>query len=133
KVDFRILRIGAFGMLASLVLLGLPTWDRFHADGRAAPLAQAPVDSQIDVAANADEKTLPSRELPGFGDSPQLLGYFGSLGVLTMLGVFTGFFAIPLQVFMQSRPPDDKKGRMIAVMNLANWIGIVLSGVLYSL
>ncbi len=42
-----------------------------------------------------------------------------------------GFFAIPLQVFIQSRPPDDQKGRMIAVMNLTNFVAILLSGVLY--
>ncbi|MEQ8837961.1 MAG: MFS transporter, partial [Lacipirellulaceae bacterium] len=45
--------------------------------------------------------------------------------------VCTGLFAVPLQVFMQSRPPDDKKGRMIAVMNQANWVGILISAGLY--
>ena len=38
---------------------------------------------------------------------------------------------MPLQVFMQSRPPADKKGRMIAVMNQANWIGILLAVAIY--
>ena len=52
--------------------------------------------------------------------------------MLLFLGAFTGLFAVPLQVFMQTRPPDDKKGRMIAVMNQANWIGIAISGVLYN-
>jgi acyl-[acyl-carrier-protein]-phospholipid O-acyltransferase/long-chain-fatty-acid--[acyl-carrier-protein] ligase len=42
-------------------------------------------------------------------------------------------FAIPLQVFVQSRPPDDQKGRMIAVMNQANFLAILLSGVVYGL
>lgn len=123
NVDFRVLRIGAFGMLASLVLLGVPTWGA--ADER--PVMESA------AAGNARETEIaPSGDLPGIGESPQLLGYLGSMAVLMVLGVFTGFFAIPLQVYMQSRPPDDKKGRMIAVMNLANWIGIVLSGVLYS-
>lgn len=69
---------------------------------------------------------------PGIGESPQWLGYWGSLGILLLLGAFTGLFAVPLQVFMQTRPPDDKKGRMIAVMNQANWVGIAISGVLYN-
>jgi MFS family permease len=61
----------------------------------------------------------------------QLLGFAGSLPVMLALGAFTGMFAVPLQVFMQCRPPDDKKGRMIAVMNQANWIGIIISAGLY--
>jgi hypothetical protein len=34
-------------------------------------------------------------------------------------------------VFMQKAPPEGKKGRMIAVMNQANWIGIFIGGFLY--
>jgi acyl-[acyl-carrier-protein]-phospholipid O-acyltransferase/long-chain-fatty-acid--[acyl-carrier-protein] ligase len=60
-----------------------------------------------------------------------LLGFAGSLPVMLALGAFTGLFAVPLQVFMQCRPPDDKKGRMIAVMNQANWVGIIVSAGLY--
>jgi high-affinity Fe2+/Pb2+ permease len=32
---------------------------------------------------------------------------------------------------MQSRPPDGQKGRMIAVMNQANFVAIMLSSVVY--
>ena len=60
-----------------------------------------------------------------------LLGYVGSLIMLTMLGVFTGMFAIPLQVFLQARPPDELKGRLIATQNLLNWVAIVFSGAIY--
>jgi acyl-[acyl-carrier-protein]-phospholipid O-acyltransferase/long-chain-fatty-acid--[acyl-carrier-protein] ligase len=49
------------------------------------------------------------------------------------LGFFTGMFAVPLQVFLQSRPPRELRGRMIATQNLLNWIGIMLSAVIYSL
>ena len=71
--------------------------------------------------------------VPAMGETRQWLGYYGSGAVLIALGVFTGMFAVPLQVFMQSRPPDECKGRMIAAMNLCNWVGIVLAGLLYSL
>jgi acyl-[acyl-carrier-protein]-phospholipid O-acyltransferase/long-chain-fatty-acid--[acyl-carrier-protein] ligase len=40
-------------------------------------------------------------------------------------------FAIPLQVFLQTRPPNGQKGRMIAVMNQANFAAILLSAGLY--
>jgi acyl-[acyl-carrier-protein]-phospholipid O-acyltransferase/long-chain-fatty-acid--[acyl-carrier-protein] ligase len=60
-----------------------------------------------------------------------LLGYWGSLVCLIILGGFTGMFAVPLQVLMQLRPPRELKGQMIATMNLLNWTGIVLGGALY--
>ena len=60
-----------------------------------------------------------------------LLGFWGSLPALAMLGVAAGFFAIPLQVFIQSRPPEEHKGRMIAIMNQANFLAIMMSGFTY--
>ncbi|MEM9644715.1 MAG: MFS transporter [Planctomycetota bacterium] len=66
--------------------------------------------------------------IPGRG---HLLGHQGSLPVLILLGAAAAFFAIPIQVFLQDRPPTELKGRMIAVMNQANFFAIVMSGVLY--
>lgn len=60
-----------------------------------------------------------------------LLGYWGSLATLVVLGGFTGMFAVPLQVFVQSRAPIDCKGRVIATQNLLQWIGITASAGLY--
>jgi acyl-[acyl-carrier-protein]-phospholipid O-acyltransferase/long-chain-fatty-acid--[acyl-carrier-protein] ligase len=60
-----------------------------------------------------------------------LLGFWGSLVALIVMGMFAGMYAIPLQVFMQSRPPDGQKGRMIAVMNQANFAAIFISSGVY--
>jgi len=68
--------------------------------------------------------------IPGRG---HLLGYAGTIPVLMLLGTSAALFAIPIQVFLQSRPPDALKGRMIAVMNQANFLAIVLAGALYQL
>ena len=65
------------------------------------------------------------------GGYAHLLGYGGSFPVLVLLGMAAGMFAIPVQVFIQTRPPEDQKGRMIAVMNLTNFIAILLSGAIY--
>jgi acyl-[acyl-carrier-protein]-phospholipid O-acyltransferase/long-chain-fatty-acid--[acyl-carrier-protein] ligase len=67
------------------------------------------------------------------GPGPQfnLLGLYGTLIVLVLLGVFAGLFAVPLQVFLQTRPPDSLKGRTIATNNLANWVAIVGSAGVY--
>lgn len=62
-----------------------------------------------------------------------LIGYAGSIVALIAMGVFAAIFAIPIQVFLQSRPPAQLKGRMIATMNQANFIGILISGPLYQL
>jgi acyl-[acyl-carrier-protein]-phospholipid O-acyltransferase/long-chain-fatty-acid--[acyl-carrier-protein] ligase len=110
QVDFRLVRVGSIGILVGLLLMAVPS------------------------GGNVEALRGPSGELirlPGIGQSPQWLGYHGSLLTLVALGAFTGLFAVPLQVFMQCRPPDDKKGRMIAVMNQANWVGIVISSGLY--
>jgi MFS family permease len=65
------------------------------------------------------------------GGFSHLLGYGGSFPMLVLLGMAAGMFAIPVQVFIQSRPPEDQKGRMIAAMNLTNFIAILLSGAIY--
>ncbi len=46
-------------------------------------------------------------------------------------GFFGGWVAIPLQVFIQAHPPAELKGRVIAVMNLMTWIGILFASVYY--
>ena len=88
--DFRVMRVGAWGIVGGLVVLSLPGPIHGH-----------------------------------------LLGFWGSTPMLVLLGMFAGMFAIPLQVFMQSRPPEGQKGRMIAVMNQANFAAILLSAAVY--
>ncbi len=90
RVDFGVMRLGGWGLTASLVLLSLPGPTNGH-----------------------------------------LLGFPGSCAVLIALGICAGMYAIPLQVFMQSRPPEGQKGRMIGVMNQANFTGIMLSAFVY--
>jgi MFS family permease len=68
--------------------------------------------------------------LPG---GKPLLGYAGSLIFLIVAGIGAAVFVIPLQVFLQQRPPAELKGRMIATMNFANFVGILLAGPLYQL
>jgi len=98
------------GMLVCLALLSIPA----HGD--------------VQLLQNAEGQLT---RLPGVAETGQWLGFWGSLTTLLLLGICTGFFAVPLQVFLQSRPPEDKKGRLIAVMNQANWIGVLLSSFFY--
>lgn len=60
-----------------------------------------------------------------------LLDFWGSVPMLTLLGASAGLFAIPIQVFIQARPPEGQKGRMVAVMNQVNFLAILMSGLVY--
>jgi acyl-[acyl-carrier-protein]-phospholipid O-acyltransferase/long-chain-fatty-acid--[acyl-carrier-protein] ligase len=68
--------------------------------------------------------------VPG-GTHRHLLGYHGSIPILALMGLFTGMFIVPVQVALQSRPPREEKGRMIATMNQFSWIGIILGAIVY--
>lgn len=60
-----------------------------------------------------------------------LLGPLGSVAALIAVGLFAGFFSVPLQVFLQATTPLDQKGRIIGTLNLFNWVGIAGSGAIY--
>lgn len=59
--------------------------------------------------------------------------YYLTSVFLFAAGAAVGLFSVPLQVFLQERPPRDQKGRVIGAMNLLNWIGIFLAAGLYGL
>ena len=63
----------------------------------------------------------------------QVIGMGGSIVALIGLGIFSAIYSVPLQVFLQQRPPAEIKGRMIATMNQANFVGILIAGPLYQL
>lgn len=71
--------------------------------------------------------------IPFANQDRHLLQFWGSFVVLGLLGGFVGLFAVPLQVFMQMRPPAALKGRMIATQNLLNWIGITCASLVHFL
>lgn len=66
------------------------------------------------------------------GEHGHLLGYRGSFPALILMGLFTGLFVVPVQVTVQSRPPRDEKGRVVATMNQCTWLGIILGAMIYS-
>ena len=92
KVNFRLVKIGAWMLVIILAILAIPGDGKWN-----------------------------------------LLHYPGTAVALVLLGVFAGFYAVPLQVFLQTRSPESLKGRTIATTNLANWIAIVASAGVYYL
>ena len=59
------------------------------------------------------------------------LGYNGTFLGLIVAGIGAAVFVIPIQVFLQERPPLELKGRLIGTMNFANFVGILLAGPIY--
>lgn len=45
---------------------------------------------------------------------------------MVALGIASGVFVVPVQVFLQQAPPAELKGRLLGVQNLMTWIGILL-------
>ncbi len=116
KANARVIRIGLWGIVVTLALISI----------------SYPIEPSVDTAQSAVVADDLSSE-PAKATYRHWLGFRGTLIVLALLGMSAGFFAIPLQVFIQSRPPDEHKGRMIAIMNQANFIAIMLSGFVYGL
>ena len=124
RIDFRLVKIGSSGLA---VCLGLVTWVSLSdvVPGIELPVQpDAPAAEIVEAAKNETAKppvVEPLGDLIGTTSWKEGFCRF----ILVGLGVFGGLFIVPLQVFMQSRPPDDQKGRMIGTMNLVNWLGIV--------
>ncbi len=113
-VRFGVVRAGMFGMVVGF------------------PALTAIAYFQPDAPALASETTIVA------ADSGHLLfdaatAEWLARGCLIWLGACAGFFAVPLQVALQSVPPQSQKGRMIGTMNLVNWIGILLSAAFYAI
>jgi acyl-[acyl-carrier-protein]-phospholipid O-acyltransferase/long-chain-fatty-acid--[acyl-carrier-protein] ligase len=112
RVRFGVVRAGMFGMVIGFPALTAIAY--FHPG-----VPQVATDATIAVAA--------SGHLIFDASTAEWL----ARGCLIWLGGCAGFFAVPLQVALQSVPPESQKGRMIGTMNLVNWIGILLSAAFY--
>lgn len=112
RIRFGLVRLGAWGMVCSLSAL---VWKgaRVSAIDKLAQPALESSDYLHVLATVRSGEELTARI------------------ALTSLGIFAGLFVVPLQVFLQARPPENQKGRMIGTMNLVNWIGILLSAAFY--
>ncbi len=106
RIEFRLVTWGGAGIVACLALVGLIGMVRLPASAA----------TQVAGTESFFEMLVPCTTYELWGRI-----------VLTALGFFAGLFAVPLQVFLQVRPPETQKGRVIGAMNLANWTGIVLS------
>jgi acyl-[acyl-carrier-protein]-phospholipid O-acyltransferase/long-chain-fatty-acid--[acyl-carrier-protein] ligase len=60
--------------------------------------------------------------------------YIPAIVCLVAIGAGSGFFAVPLNAFLQEEAPAAEKGRILATNNFANMVGVILaSGFLWLL
>jgi len=52
---------------------------------------------------------------------------------LCLLGIFGGFYAVPLNALIQHRPAPEHKGGVIAAANLLSFVGVLVSAGVYFL
>ena len=69
----------------------------------------------------------------GFLVSQHGLGVWSVRAELAMLGVFGGFYAVPLNALIQHRPAPAHKGGVIAAVNLLSFVGVFLAAGMYFL
>jgi acyl-[acyl-carrier-protein]-phospholipid O-acyltransferase/long-chain-fatty-acid--[acyl-carrier-protein] ligase len=55
----------------------------------------------------------------------------GSAVLLGVLGLWAGFFAVPVNALIQHRPAEKDKGGIIAAANLLSFVGVALSAGVY--
>jgi acyl-[acyl-carrier-protein]-phospholipid O-acyltransferase / long-chain-fatty-acid--[acyl-carrier-protein] ligase len=59
------------------------------------------------------------------------VGLAGSAVLLATLGLWAGFFAVPVNALIQHRPAEENKGGIIAAANLLSFVGIAISSGAY--
>lgn len=117
RIAFKLVTRGAWGVaatLAAVTILGL-----------VAPEPQSELPEKTLVVTSAE----PPLEMLGTARPWE----WGLRLLFCGAGYFGGLFVVPLQVFIQARPPDSLKGQMIGAMNLMNWTAIVLAALFYGL
>jgi acyl-[acyl-carrier-protein]-phospholipid O-acyltransferase / long-chain-fatty-acid--[acyl-carrier-protein] ligase len=67
----------------------------------------------------------------GFLVSRHGLGIWPVRANLCLLGLFGGFYAVPLNALIQHRPKREEKGGVIAAANLLSFIGVFLAAGVY--
>ncbi|HEV8384876.1 MAG TPA: MFS transporter, partial [Candidatus Acidoferrales bacterium] len=59
------------------------------------------------------------------------LPFVGTGVLLAALGFFAGFFIVPINAMLQHRPPEDRKGGVLAAANLLSFVGIFTAFAFY--
>jgi MFS family permease len=129
--------LGAFGIVACFCGLAALASTAGVALSSSEPASASDAEKTKDALADSGKPEAPAQSAERSSESlieilrPKDLFEIACRVLLGGVGLFAGFFYVPLAVIMQVRPPADKKGRMIGAMNLVNWICILLAAGFY--
>ncbi|MAT14138.1 MAG: hypothetical protein CMJ46_02595 [Planctomyces sp.] len=145
EINFKIVRQGAWGMALFLILVPLVSFPVNTTKLLEVPAGdEVVVDNVVDNTVTEENNSKSAGSEPSDTVADALTAHwqketlweklfpinfweFATRITLIGAGLCAGLFAVPLQTFLQSRPPADQKGQMIGAMNLINWIGILLA------
>mgnify|MGYP000275619802 CR=1 FL=1 len=119
----RLVTTGAWGIVATLATLT-------YIGQTLAPLPPAAEVQRLEQAFAANPTPEDTSAFTAM-QSTRTLGVSMALPLLVLLGAATGIFIVPIQVFLQARPPAEQKGRMIAAQAFFNWLAMAVSALLY--
>lgn len=135
RVRGWLVKTGAWGLTLSLAVLCLPgpgfedVREEIRQTKRERLAQSTPQEPRQFVPIDLRSTQMP----PDPARRGALLGLYGSAAALIAVGLFAGFYSVPLQVYLQTAAPADQKGRIIGALNLLNWIGIAGAGGVYSI
>ena len=133
RIRFELVTFGSWGLVFGLCcLVGLGLFDFAAMPAQAESAADVSAVEELVVVAPAEAEPAADASAVGTSFSIAPVEWIAWM-LLVELGVSAGLFVVPLQVFMQTRPPVEHKGRMIGAMNLINWIAILAASVFYYL
>ncbi|HVJ86587.1 MAG TPA: MFS transporter [Caulifigura sp.] len=124
-----LVKLGMWGMLATLVVLSIPGAGLIQRELSPAEIKK--FGGTVSTPAPTSEEPVPEKVVREF--RPMWLSVYSTGGLLVLLGISAGLFSVPVQVYLQAKAPADQKGRIIGVMNLFNWIGIAAAGPFWKL
>jgi len=136
RINFKLVVVGAWGIFVAMLMTTAiantaPIPDLSHLTEQALSVtndASNLAESVAELGLKLEDKEPVWRML--FVASLHEWGIRLSLALAGMAG---GLLVVPLQVVIQTRPPDDMKGRVIGSMNLITWIGILGSAAFFGL
>ena len=69
--------------------------------------------------------------IPMFEAGLAPISYWSTLACLTLLGLFAGLYAVPLQSLMQMLPKSEHRGRVLATSNAISFLLMAIGSLLY--
>lgn len=138
RINFKLVTVGAWGifigmLLTAAIAYSAPAPDLSHLQNQVPAISESAKVSDLANSLKTASVSLQNKESIW---EMLFVASWREWGVrlsLALTGMAAGIMVIPLQVVLQTRPPDDLKGRIIGSMNLITWMGILGSAAFFGI